>query len=229
MKILVAIPVYDSKVPVETTMCLLNEKSIASGLGDDILVEFLPGCSHPAMGRNQLAQRFVDSDFDRMVFVDSDVTWELGALTKLANMPFDFVGGCYRYKFETENYPIGWLVDEEKKGLWSNEYGLIKVASLPGGFMSLSKNVFTKIREANPGREYEHFGKNAFAYFDMAFTEGRLWGEDSRFCKLWRDAGGDIFLDPMITLTHWDSSPVAYKGNIGNWLGGMRPKGETEL
>ena len=164
MKILVAMPVYDAKVPTETVMALLNEKAAAQILGDELNVQFLQGCSHPAVGRNQLAETFMESDYDRLVFVDSDVTWEIGYLLKIAHYPVDFVGGCYRYKgIDEEAYPIDWM--QENKELWSNQYGLIEVAALPGGFMSLSRKVFETIKEKYPDREYEHFGKKHYCYF----------------------------------------------------------------
>jgi hypothetical protein len=215
MKILVAIPVYDGKLFVQTARCLLDEQAVASGCGDELQVRFLPSCSHPAMGRNQLAQDFLDSDSERLIFLDADVTFEPGALVKLAHSPVDFVGGAYRFKLDQENYPVGWIA--EQKELWANEHGLLEVASLPGGFLSLSRKVFESFKSAYPGREYEHFGKSAFCFFQMIFQNGNLYGEDSFFCKEWRDCGGQVWLDPEIKLTHWDFNRP-FVGHIGDWL-----------
>lgn len=214
MKILVAIPVYDGKLPIETVRCLMVEQVVALSAGDDFHVRFLPSCSHAAMGRNQLAQDFMDSDCDRLVFLDADVTFEAGSVVRIAHHKADFVGGAYRFKFDIENYPVGWI---DKAELWSNKQGLIEVASLPGGFLSLSRNVFDRLKAAHPEREYEHFGKKAHCYFQMLFSDGHLCGEDSFFCKEWREIGGEVLLDPEIALTHWDfNRPFA--GHIGNWL-----------
>lgn len=213
MKILVAIPVYDGKLPVETVRCLLNEQALVLGTGNEIQVRFLPNCSHAAMGRNQLAKEFMDSDCDRLVFLDSDVTCEPGAIVKIAHFKADFVGGAYRFKFDEENYPVGWLPHD----LYANPEGLLEVSCLPGGFLSLSRRVFEKLKEAHPDREYEHFGKKCHAYFTMPWMDGALYGEDSYFCKSWRDLGEKVYLDPEITLTHWDFNKP-YIGHIGNWL-----------
>ena len=124
MKIFVAIPVFDGKLPVEVVRAILNEQTIASMSGDELSFCFLPNCSHAAMGRNQLAQNFIDSDADRLVFLDADVTFSEGSILKIARHPVDFVGGAYRYKFETENYPVGWL---DKKELWANLNELVKL------------------------------------------------------------------------------------------------------
>lgn len=214
MKIIVAIPVYDGKLPIETVRCLINEQSAAQLAGDDLQIKFLASCSHPAMGRNQLAQEFMDSDAERLVFLDSDVTCEPGAILKLAHTPVDFVGGAYRYKMEPEQYPVGWI---EKAELWASDLGLLEVATLPGGFLSLSRNVFEVLKSAYPDRSYEHFGRVAHCYFQMPFIDGRLCGEDSYFCKEWREAGGKVYLDPELKLTHWEFNKP-YAGHIGNWL-----------
>ena len=214
MKILVAIPVYDGKLFCEGVRCLMDEQAFANSVGDELLVRFLPGCSHPAMGRNQLVNDFLESDAERLVFLDADITWELGDLVKIAHSPVDFVGGAYRYKFETENYPVGWLDTPE---LWANEHGLLEVKALPGGFLSLSKRVFDDFRAFHGERTFEHFGHEMYCYFSMPWN-GRMNGEDSFFCYEYQQASGKVYLDPELHLTHWDMSPLPYKGHIGNWL-----------
>lgn len=214
MKILVAIPVYDGKLPVEAVRCLMEEQLIAIMGGDEFYVRLLPNCSHPAQGRNQLAQDFMDSNCDRLVFLDSDITFKTGDLVKLAKRPQEVVGGAYRYKMEKEDYPVGWL---DKEWLQANDNGLLEVASLPGGFLAISRSVFEKLKGAHPDRGIEHFGKQMHCYFQMPFLEGRLYGEDAMFCREWRAAGGKVFLDPELTLTHWDFNKP-YVGHIGKWL-----------
>ncbi len=217
MKIFVAIPVYDGKLPVQVVSCLLTEQSLASQVGDDLRTMFLPGCSHPAQGRNQLAQLFLDSDADKLFFLDSDIVFDPGSITKLCHYPVDLVGGCYRLKQEEELYPMGWL---NKPNLQADEYGLLEVSSLPGGFMSISRNVFETMKMAYPNRGFDHMGHRMNAFFEMKFANGNLQGEDGGFCLDWLNAGGKVFLDPEIGLTHLNFMPTPYAGHIGNWLKG---------
>lgn len=219
MRVVVATPVYDGKLPVEVVRCLMGEQAIALGGGIDLQMRFLPACSHPAMGRNQLAQDFMDSGADKIVFLDSDVTFEPGALLSLAMKPVDFVGGAYRFKMPDEQYPVGWINNPnvEPHKIAMNRVGLALVETLPGGFLCLSRKVFETLKERHPERAYSHIGKTAHCYFQMRFEDGYLYGEDSYFCKEWRDAGGQVWLDPELKLTHWDFS-TPYPGHIGNWL-----------
>lgn len=214
MKIFVAIPVYDGKLQVQTVKCLLEETTIANGLGDELRVNFLPSCAVPAHGRNQLIELFLESDCDKLFFLDADITFQQGAIVKTCHYPQDIVGGCYRFKCNEEKYPIDWIPGE----LQADKHGLLEVAMLPTGFLSISREALDKFRKAYPGREYDHWGKSAFAYFQMFFKNGALYSDDSGFCKEWREAGHKIYLDPEITLVHWDSYPTPFSGHIGNWL-----------
>lgn len=212
MKIFVAIPVYDAKVPVHLVACLLQEQQVASLMGDEIQFVFLPACGVPAAGRNQLADDFLKSGFDRLVFVDADVTFEMGALVKIAHAKEDLVGGAYRFKLAEESYPVLWLGGD----LWANENGLLEVRALPTGFLSISRTVLEKLKEAKP-RAHTHLGRTLECFFHYPFKEGHLFSEDTAFCDDWREIGGKVWLDPEITLTHWDFNNP-YVGHIGRWL-----------
>lgn len=208
----------------------MAEQAVAHAFGDEFFVQFLPGCSHPAKGRNQLVQHFYQSGFDRMFFLDSDICWTPGDLVKICHLPAPFIGGCYRHKHadKPESYPITWLPDPDRKGLWSNHLGLIEVAHLPGGFLSLDKSVFETIRTKNPEKYFEDWGQKFYCFFEMRYEPGEgLWGEDTKFCEDYRRAGGKVFLEPSLTLTHLNFDPVSFEGNIAKWLRG-RPKEEPK-
>ncbi len=215
--IFVAIPAYDAKVCVETIRSLLNEQSMAHIAGMDMTVNFLPGCSLVTQARNQLVKDFLASDAERMVFVDSDVAWEPGSLLRLVHHPVDLVGGAYRLKDSVETYPIGLLGDSTTQ-LWADpKTGLLEIETLPGGFLSISRQVFTRLLEAFPERSYGHYGHIYQAYFHNPIKNGRLYGEDAAFCADWREIGGQVWLDPEMTLTHVGGSQN-FVGNCGDWL-----------
>lgn len=215
MKIFVAIPAYDGKLAVETARSLLNEQMAATMAGDEISVAFLPGCSLITQARNQLACDFLDSDAERLVFVDSDVAWSLGELLKIARAPVDVAGGAYRYKSEDENYPVIWLEGDE---LWADQdTGLLEVKSLPGGFLSISRSALERLKSAFSGRGYGFMGRDYHGFFHAPIHEGVMYGEDAAFCLDWRAIGGRVWLNPELHLTHVGGSK-AFPGCIGDWL-----------
>lgn len=213
MKLRVAVPAYDGKVNVGTARALLNEQLAAHLAGIEMTVAFVPGCSLISQARNQIAADFMASKNDRLVMLDSDIEFEPGALLRIATHPVDFCGGTYRFKRPVEGYPIGWL---DKPELWADPAtGLLEVASLPGGFMSVSRAVFERLKEAHPTRAYSFDGHDFHAYFHCPPGGG----EDGAFCTDWRAIGGQVWLDPELTLTHTGGNP-SYTGNVGSWLKG---------
>ena len=214
MKIFVAIPTRDSKLEIDCARCLLDEQIHAILSGDEIMTTFQTGTGSPVAGRNQLVKLFLESEADRLVFVDSDISWTPGDLVKVARHKADVVGGAYRFKMDEEIYPVTFQANTE---LWTNAQGLMEVETLPTGFLAISKSVFYKFKETHPKRTYTHFGKTGFAFFHAPWREGHLYTEDTNFCIEWREMGGKVWLDPELTLTHHDG-PKAYTGHIGNWL-----------
>lgn len=211
MNIYVAVPAYDGRITIETARSLCNEQVMAALSGINLTVQFVPGGSLVTTVRDRIASDFLASNADRLVFIDSDISWKMGDLIKLAQHPVDFVGGCYRYKQEPEGYPITFLDREE---LWADpETGLLEVAALPAGFLALSRSVFERMKEAFPSRVYKHFEREMHAFFH-APPGG---GEDGAFCNDWRSIGGAVWLDPTFTLTHTGGNPD-FTGCIGDWL-----------
>lgn len=217
MKIFVAIPTYDRKLDINVVIALLSEQAVAIANGDILKINFLSGNAGIAQARNQLATEFMESDFDRMFFLDADITWEIGNIVKLAHSPVDFVGGGYRLKREEESYPIAWLRDG--KDLWSDTNGLIEVEGVPTGFLSLSRKVFQTMLDKYPERELTvQCGHKAYCFFQMPLVDGHLYGEDLYFCREWLESGGKVYLSPEIKLTHWNYNPTAHEGHVGQWL-----------
>jgi hypothetical protein len=210
MKISVSIPLYDGKLAMQSVACLLAETQIAVMMGDHLTVNFLPSCTNLALGRNQLVKEFLASSADRLVFLDADVTFEPGALLKIAHSPMDFVGGAYRLKQDEEAYPVS-FINEEPSAI-----GLIEAGMVPTGFLSLSRKVFEQFKAAYP-RSYEIGGNKVDCYFQIPYRDGALYTEDAYFCREWKEAGGRMFLEPEIELTHW-SFNTPYVGHLGRWL-----------
>lgn len=218
MKISVSIPAYDGKLPYQLVLALLTEASIARNQGDTLLVTILPACTNLAFGRNVLVKQFLESTADRLVFVDADVTFSPGSLVRLAHHPVDFVGGAYRLKQEQESYPI-FPLEGEVQALGD----LVPVAMVPTGFLSLSRKVFEDFKNAYPNRDYKVQGVPCYAYFQIPFKDGALYTEDAYFCREWRECGGNIYLDPELSLTHWGESKP-FPGHIGNWIRAAQEK-----
>lgn len=209
MKLFVAVPAYDNRVTLETARALLNEQGAAGLLQVEMQVAFLPGNSLITHARNQAVRDFLASGADKLVFIDSDVSWCVGELLKLASHDVDLVSGAYRYKDDREGYPIEWIDKPELHAV----NGLLEVMAVPAGFLAIKRRVFEQLQARFPERAYAFHGQAFQAFFHCPPGEG----EDGAFCRDWRSLGGKVWLDPELTLSHYGGSRN-FTGNIGKWL-----------
>lgn len=216
MLIAVAIPCYDGKVSAATLDSLLAEQLIAHSEGHVLDVARLEGCSSIPSARNVLVYDFLQSRSERLVFIDSDMGWEPGSLTELATCAHDIVGGAYRLKNDSGDFVIRWLPGEAP--LWADAEGTLPCAGLGTGFLAISRRAFETIAEAFPNRTYRDQHRQPYAYFDMPFADGTMWGEDLRFCEMARAAGLEIRVKPELNLSHIAGPNHAYTGRLGDWL-----------
>lgn len=207
MLVCVGIPSIDGKPCAGTVDSLLAETVLGFGQGVHFLVMWEIGCSLIGPARNKLARRFLDTkEADCLVFVDADISWKGGDLARLAKSEHDVIGGTYRTKQDEVKFHV--------RGSPEKVDGLYKVDGLPGGFLKISRAAFERC-EANPYTEDN--GREMRDYFPTGYMDGRIWGEDYGFCRLYRQSGGDIWLDPSIRLRHHDGNRF-YDGDFEPWL-----------
>lgn len=101
------------------------------------------------------------------------------------------------------------------------EQGLIKLHDAGTGFMMIKREAILKLLKAYPELKYnndvninnadlkDHF----YALFDTMIDpiDRRYLSEDYTFCRRWQDLGGDIWLDPSISLNHYGH--FCFQGN----------------
>ena len=216
MHVMIAIPAYTGVVHMSTMRSLMTDTLELIRRGDTFTLVDDIGNALIADSRGVIATKFWESDADCLVFVDSDVSWEKGALLRLVDAPVDLCAGVYPGRRDPIIYPLHYLDKEE---LWADPAtGLLEVKSVSTGFLKLSRNCIGKMIEAYPDKHYytAERDKQFYPLFDHVFEDGFKWGEDFSFCIRWRKIGGQVWIDPEITMGH-----VGYKifeGHLGNWL-----------
>ena len=112
------------------------------------------------------------------------------------------------------------FVDKETKTI-GVENGLIKLHDAGTGFMMISRAAILKMIKAYPELKYnndvnianadlkDHF----YALFDTMIDpiDRRYLSEDYTFCRRWQEIGGDVWLDPSISLNHYGH--FCFQGN----------------
>jgi hypothetical protein len=214
-KVWVAIPAYTGQIHLGTMRSLMTDLLALNARGDVFTVHDECGNALIADARALIVAQFLASDAEHLVFVDSDVCWEAGALLKLIDHKVDFVAGIYPQRKDPINYCVKWLPKPELHAV----NGLLEVAGVPAGFMRVSRGLLEKMVSQYPDTEFycpAAPNERAWALFADYRIGKHKMGEDYAFCKRWTEMGGQLWIDPEIKMGH-----VGYKtfeGHIGNWL-----------
>ena len=100
------------------------------------------------------------------------------------------------------------------------ENGLIRLHDGATGFMMIKREVVDKMIEAYPDLKYNNdlntpkeLDPHFYAFFDTMIDpkDKRYLSEDYTFSRRWQDIGGEIWLDPSISLNHYGS--FNFQGN----------------
>jgi len=100
------------------------------------------------------------------------------------------------------------------------ENGLIRLHDGATGFMMIKREVIDKMIEAYPDLKYNNdlntppeLNPHFYAFFDTMIDpkDKRYLSEDYTFSRRWQDIGGEIWLDPSISLNHYGS--FNFQGN----------------
>lgn len=100
------------------------------------------------------------------------------------------------------------------------ENGLVRLHDGATGFMMIKRSVIDRMIEAYPDLKYNNdlntppeLNPHFYAFFDTMIDpkDKRYLSEDYCFSRRWQDIGGEIWLDPSISLNHYGS--FNFQGN----------------
>lgn len=204
-------PTYTGRPDIETQASLVQSMGELRDAGIEAVFKPFCGNSIIPMVRNQCVTDFLSTGCTDLVMLDDDLAWEDGALLRLLSHDVDVVGGAYPKRQDRIEFPVkrlpGAPVDLAS--------GLMEVRGLPGGFLRMTRACLDAMTE-----HYAHLryfdrcvpGRQTTALFWIDLALGidpdspkdmpEVWGEDFTFCKRWRDMGGKVYLDTLLTFRH---------------------------
>lgn len=190
--------------------CLLNKVKVTFQLMKSSLV---------TQGRNLCASAFMNTDADRMLFIDSDIEFSTRSVFRLFESPHDVA--LIPYPMKTQNnekfqrdivrrpddlpntmghvYPV---TVKDPNSIVPKD-GFIEIEKGPTGMMMIKREVFEKLE-----KEYSELNiiqktmingelvdrPHYYNFFDSYYSPKTktYTGEDFYFCKLWTSMGGKI-------------------------------------
>ena len=192
----VATPVHsDVSIHYAQTMLELQKECIRR----NIRVMFqLMKSSLVTQGRNLCVSGFLQSDYTHLLFVDSDIAFDVESIFKMLDKDKEIISQPYPIKspkWETlvKKYDAGFIKKPQDCQLHINQYpillkdddhdidfkdGVVEVTHAPTGCMLIKRNVFDKLRKAYPNMDIKQKtvidGKfkdkpHLYAYFDTYY------------------------------------------------------------
>lgn len=206
-KIFISTPAYDGKVHVQYAIALVDTCRLLEANGYEPIIR-IPTCGSLLVAdRNRIIQAFWESGAEYLLCLDSDLGWDPQAVLRLLEANKEFSGGVYParhgrgFTFRPQTDAVGRI------GMCA-ETKLLLMEYIPAGFMLLQRSAIQKMREHFPELYYcpkESTNipyDSAYCLFDTQVYDGEFWGEDYVFCRRAREAGLEIWVDPLIQFDH---------------------------
>lgn len=148
-----------------------------------------------AHAMNGLLARFLASDAERILFIDSDISFLAIDAFELLTSPFDFVGGNYARK----SIGGGMASTPKPKG---RRHGNVLEADMVGtGFLCLSRKAVESMIQAGC-QAYESDGMLVHALVTSGPLDGQWRAGDEMLCRRWQRLGEVAWIDTSIQLEH---------------------------
>ena len=241
--ILVGLPVH-SNVNFNTTDTLLKlqEHCIKNDIPFDI---WYVQNSLITTNRNNIVAHFLESDekFTHLFFVDSDVHFFPSLVQRMLDYDKDVICGVYPKKNINWHQLYDALLEEKIENVRDLEQaayvypfkgdpksqiqkdGLLEITHAATGCLLLKRSVFHKMIKKYPKLKINEgippenrktkFNYNFFdCYFDT--KEGKYYGEDFGFSRLWTKTGGKIWAVANANISH--IGDWTFQGNLYDYL-----------
>jgi glycosyltransferase involved in cell wall biosynthesis len=175
------------------------------------------GSAYISHARATMLRKALDTQPDMVVFLDHDMSWKPGALTKLLETPGEVVAGTYRFKQETVEYMGTWRTDAEGYPETRPD-GCIRGEWVPAGFLKVSAQMVHDFMCAYPELVYGSRYRPHVDLFNHGAHKGVWYGEDYAFSRRVNEMGGEIWIVPDLSLDHNGPDGAVYAGNLHQYL-----------
>jgi hypothetical protein len=204
--IMIATPAYSGKVDIPYALSFANTLHTLQLHGVQVTPMITASGSLLVAERNRIVEAFWQSECTHLLCIDADLGWPPQAVLAMLESKKDFVAGVYPARGDQNAFLFRPVLNDN--GSIVTEGHLLKMNYIPSGFMLITREAIGKMRNHFPELYYEPKNKEVanpdpgYCLFDTQVYEGEFWGEDFVFCRRAREAGNDIWVDPLIQFDH---------------------------
>lgn len=222
MKVMIATPAYSGKVDIPYALSYAETAYLLQMHNIAVQPMITASGSLLVAERNRIVQAFWESDCTHLLCIDGDLGWPAQAVLAMLESGKEFVAGVYPARGEKNVYLFRPVLNEN--GTIVADKHLLKMNYIPAGFMLIAKSVIKKMQVTHPDLYFEPKNKSpsnpmpGYCFFNTEVYEGEFWGEDFVFCRKAREAGVEIWVDPLIQFDH--------AGTVGMLVEALTPNRE---
>jgi hypothetical protein len=194
LSVMIGMPAY-AEIPVPTVVSLLGTYHASSTRGVRCEAGIVAGSSVVSWARDQVLDLFLQSDCNRLFWIDSDMAWRPDDFFRLLahTQAFPVVAAAYPLKDDTARFIVA--------GIKPAEHGLLEVDGVGLGFTVMRREVVAAVAAKAPRVRDEVSGREMAAVFRVD-CKGVRTGEDIAFFEDIRACGFKVLVDPAIRLGH---------------------------
>lgn len=198
IRVMLAMPTHRPLHP-RTVIALLETQALCLQQGVPLEVSMQAGSSLVHHARSKCAALFLQEEFNRLFFVDSDIVWTGDDFFRLLafSTKLDCVSAIYPAK---QDEPLFFLRGVGK--VTENELGCIPVDGLGLGFTVVTRRVIERLARLAPKRRFQGIEEPIASIFRCDSDGDEERGEDMAFFADVKAAGFQPWLDPHVTLGH---------------------------
>jgi hypothetical protein len=196
-KILIATPCLDQKVDAYFVHSLCESIKLGIKHDLDIRCVFLANESILPMARNELFALAYKENYDTMVFIDDDESWNETALIEIIQSEKDVIALPVVNKGDKDITFNVWLNKQIEK---DESDGYIKIDKCGTGFLKLSRKVIEDLWNSNTELVFRN--KKIKNICEYTYVNGDFVGEDITLARKIKDLEYDIWLNPNHTVSH---------------------------
>lgn len=216
-KLLIALPAFGGMMTVHTTLSLIRGIKHFEHSHPNVTCDILAKANESLIqrGRNDFASRVLHFNYDKLLFIDADLSFDHEWISRLWDYDKSIVAGTYPMKALPIRLNLNVFPEHQEllskkphvqikdllilKEKLANQ-NLIKVLHAPTGFLMIDRKALVvlskKVSAYDKGKIFE--------FFPVQVNEryGILESEDWGFCRLCNENGIDIHFDPDMICSH---------------------------
>lgn len=205
INLMIATPAFENRVFIQYALSYANTLHFLQINGIQVTPLIVPSSSLLIAERNRIIEAFWRSGCTHLLCIDSDLGWPPQAILAMLQQNKDFIAGVYPARSDDNSFIFRPATNQD--GSIIQEKHLLKMEYIPAGFMLLSRNAIKIMRDKFPELYYKpkdprNKSEDGFAFFSVDVMDGEFWGEDYVFCRRAREAGLEIWVDPLIQFDH---------------------------